>query len=480
MNIVELIRQETHDFAHKTAMVEGSGQIDYRTLLDRIGALSRRLTDLKIGDGQRIAFRCGDGIDYVIGALALLECGAAVVPLADSLTPPEIAETIERIDVNGVLTHGSLPRSGDDESAEPIDGLFRFRSRNARAEMDRHCRDLGAAFIRFSSGTTGQSKGVIISHRSIIERTDAANRGLSVSDRDVILWVLAMSHHFVVSILLFLRRAATIVVANKRFPFSVIEAAQSTAFTFIYGSPVHFYLLAMSGQVSPQSMKNVRMALSTSMKMPPGIREPFTKKFGIAPAEAYGIIEIGLPFINTESGGESTVGRVLPDYQLRLDNPDARGVGEVLLKGKGMFDAYVSPWRLRDQVLEEGWFRTGDLGRLDERGRLSLLGRSKTVIVCAGMKVFPEEVEAVINSMPGVKESLVSPREHPQYGQMPIAQVVVNDNVVDAAKVIAELRGHCCKRLSSYMVPIEFQLASSLPKTPSGKLARSATGAAKI
>ncbi|HEX4055316.1 MAG TPA: class I adenylate-forming enzyme family protein [Tepidisphaeraceae bacterium] len=476
MNIVELIRRETRQHAARTAIVEGSRTIAYGELLDRITALGKLLADRNIGPGQRIAFRCADGIDYVIGALALLDCGAAVVPVSDSLTAGEVLETIQRIDVNGVLTHHSLPESDGGESAEIIDDVFLWRSRPGSAELDHRCRDLGAAFIRFSSGTTGESKGVVISHRSIEQRTDAANRGLAISDRDVILWVLGMSHHFVVSILLFLRRAAMIVVANQRFPFSVLEATERLRFTFIYGSPVHFYLLAVSNLVSPESLGSVRMAISTSMKMPPEIFDQFSKKFGLAPSEAYGIIEIGLPFINTEAGaaGQNTVGRILPDYQLRIENPDSEGVGEVLVKGKGMFDAYFSPWRLRDECLRDGWFDTGDLGRVDEQGRLHLLGRSKTVIVCAGMKVFPEEVEEIINSMPGVRESLVLGREHPQFGQTPVAHVVIAGNADDPAKVIGELRAYCLKRLSSYKVPVEFRQVSSLPKTVSGKLARSA------
>jgi acyl-CoA synthetase (AMP-forming)/AMP-acid ligase II len=480
MNIVDLIRRETRQHADRTAIVEGSRSITYCQLLGRITALSQILINRKIGPGHRVAFRSADGIDYVVGALALLACGAAVVPVADSLTAGEVLETVERIDVNGILTHRGLPRLEGDDAAEMVDEIFSWRPRPASAELDQRCRDLGAAFIRFSSGTTGQSKGVVISHRSIEQRTDAANRGLQISDRDVILWVLGMSHHFVVSILLFLRRAATIVVANQRFPFSVLEAAERVRFTFIYGSPVHFYLLAVSNLVSPQSLSSVRMAISTSMKMPPEIFAQFSQKFGIAPSEAYGIIEIGLPFINTEAGeaGKNTVGRILPDYQLRVENPDSDGVGEVLVKGQGMFDAYFSPWQLREDCLRDGWFDTGDLGRVDEQGRLQLLGRSKTVIVCAGMKVFPEEVEQVINSMPGVKESLVQGQEHPQFGQTPVAQVVVAGNVIQPATVVEQLRAYCLKRLSSYKVPVEFREVRTLPKTVSGKVARSSTPAA--
>jgi long-chain acyl-CoA synthetase len=239
---------------------------------------------------------------------------------------------------------------------------------------------------------------------------------------------------------------------------------------------VHYYLLSASDAVSPDALKHVRMAISTSMKLPPEIGAAFTKKFALSPREAYGIIEIGLPFINTDApgatGGENTVGRLLPDYQLRIDHADERGVGEVWIKGKGMFDGYFSPWRPRNECMDDGWFHTGDLGRVDEHGRLALLGRSKTVIVCAGMKVFPEEVEHTINAHPQVRESLVRGREHPQFGQVPIADVILAADVSDADQLLADLRSHCFARLSSYKVPVEFRAVDSLPRTPSGKLAR--------
>jgi len=474
MNIVDTIRDETRLLGGRTAIVEGDRTIRYDQLLSRIATLGKILEARKIGIGQRIAFRCSDGIDYVAGALAILQSGAAVVPVPDTLTQTEIHETVERIEVQGIVSHRDLARSNDEPNAEPLDETFVWQPRHAGSALDERCRELRPAFIRFSSGTTGQSKGVVLCHRSILERTDAANRGLAVTDRDVILWVLGMSHHFVVSILLFLRKGATIVVANRNFPFSVLDAAARFPITLIYASPVHYYLLGASDLVAPTALANLRLAVSTAMKMPREISTRFAAKFGIVPAEAYGIIEVGLPFINIDphSADENSVGRILPAYQLRIANPDSEGIGEVLLKGKGMFDAYVSPWRLRDECLDDGWFHTGDLGRLDSEARLSLLGRSKTVIVCAGMKVFPEEVEETINAMSGVVESLVFGREHPQFGQTPVAQIALSADAGEPQRFVESLRAHCLERLSSYKVPVEFQIVPALPKTPSGKLRR--------
>ncbi len=473
MNIVDTIREETRSLGERAAIVEGEQSITYEQLLAHITNLSRTLAGRDIGIGRRIALRCSDGIDYVVAALAILQSGAAVVPIADTLTRDEIEETVDRIDVHGILSHRDLPRPADEPAFETLDDMFIWQPRRAGSALDQRCRELQPAFIRFSSGTTGESKGVVLCHRSIIERTDAANQGLRVTDRDVILWVLGMSHHFVVSILLFLRKGATIIVANRNFPFSVLDAAGRFPITLIYASPVHYYLLGASDLVAPASLSKVRLAISTAMKMPRDISKRFADKFGVIPAEAYGIIEVGLPFINTDphDAEENSVGRILPDYQLRIASPDRDGIGEVLLKGKGMFDAYVSPWRLREECLDDGWFHTGDLGRLDAEERLTLLGRGKTVIVCAGMKVFPEEVEETINALPGVTESLVWGREHAQFGQTVAAQVVVRADAGDAATV-ESLRARCLERLSSYKVPAEFEIVSALPKTVSGKLAR--------
>ena len=168
---------------------------------------------------------------------------------------------------------------------------------------------INPAFIRFSSGTTGASKGVVLSHEAILERTDAADKGLRITSEDTVLWVLSMSFHFVVTILLFLRRAATIVLCSHDFPGSLVEGVAKHKGTFIYASPFHYNLLARSDLLSPGSLSNVRLAVSTAMQLPAAIAEQFSEKFGFELAEAYGIIEVGLPFINLAVREKKQAGR---------------------------------------------------------------------------------------------------------------------------------------------------------------------------
>ncbi|MFP4027665.1 MAG: class I adenylate-forming enzyme family protein [Candidatus Brocadiia bacterium] len=477
MNIAEKIRMENANRRDGAAVIEGSKQWTYGEVFQKIDVLRDLLAPRGIGPGTRVAFRCEDGIEYIAWSLALLESGAAIVPVSTDLTQTETNETLERIDVHGFLSQAENPGSspeGEVLTGHGFEEDFLWQAREPRGTAPEECEELNAAFIRFSSGTTGASKGVVLTHQSIIDRTDAANEALGISPEDIILWVLSMSHHFVVSILLFLRKGATIVIGHRDFPTSLLDAATEGDITFIYASPVHYEILAETDAVSAEDLGNVRIAISTAMKLPPAIARSFAEKFGFELAEAYGIIEVGLPFINLNPGRTSrgSVGRMLDAYKLKIDNKDDSGVGEVFVRGQGMFDAYFSPWCPREEALEDGWFRTGDLGKLDEEDNLQIVGRSKTVIVCAGMKVFPVEVEAVLNAHPAVEESLVYGADHPTYGQIPEARIVPADPEADTAELTDQLRKFCYDRLTAYKVPKAFIFVEDLPRTPSGKLVR--------
>jgi long-chain acyl-CoA synthetase len=152
---------------------------------------------------------------------------------------------------------------------------------------------------------------------------------------------------------------------------------------------------------------------------------------------------------------------------VRIVKPDSAGVGKICIKGKGMFDAYFWPWLRR----RNDWFDTGDLGWIDDNGFLYIVGRENNVINFAGMKIFPYEVEAVLNQHPAVKESLVYGVPHAQYGQLPSARIILQNNIEEKFDP-NEVRKFCYQHLASYKVPKEFYCVSELEKTSSGKLKR--------
>ncbi len=401
---------------------------------------------------------------------------AAIVPLAPALNGIEVEDVVERMDAAFLLFDPAHlgGAAGEDVALPACAGLrLRIRRRATTGAVPAAFAALNPAFVRFSSGTTGTSKGVLLSHETILARTDAADAGLRITSDDTVLWVLSMSYHFVVSILLFLRRGATIVICPTPFLGPMREGLATHRATVTYASPFHYQLAAASHDFAADAFANVRLAISTAMALPGATAQRFAERFRTDLCGAYGIIEVGLPFMDGIDGRRraGSVGRALPAYEVRIDAPDADGGGEILLRGPGMFDAYVSPWRLREDALDDGWFRTGDVGHVDADGFLFISGRTKSVINFAGLKVFPTEVEETLDAHPDVRESLVHGADHATYGQLPAARVVPRDGV-DERALERDLRAWCRARLAPFKVPATFEFVRSLPRTASNKLSR--------
>jgi long-chain acyl-CoA synthetase len=476
VNIFQTIKQETSNFKDKTAIIEGERSISYSQLILSVERIASSLKKNGIRPLHRVGFLCSDSIDYITTSLAVLSMSAVIVPIAVEHTESEVNDILDSIAVDWLIFEKGFYNHEEARvlrSEGFVEKDFCMIRKNSGRKVHSEYFRINPAFIRFSSGTTGTSKGVVLSHETIIERTSAANKGLNITPDDVILWVLSMSFHFVVTILLFLRRAATIVLCGNPFPESLLEAITKYQGTFIYASPFHYNLLTLTDMLSPESLKNIRLAVSTTMKLPEDIAEKFYAKFGIELSEAYGIIEVGLPFINLsrDKTKRNSVGKILPDYEVRLFNKDSNGVGQIHIRGKGIFDAYFLPWQDRKSILKDGWFNTGDLGKIDRDGFLTIVGRDKDVINFAGMKVFPYEVESVINQFPGVIESLVYGEAHPYYGHLPVAKIVLKNGTADAT-VIDDLRRFCYQKLAQYKVPKSFEIIKKLPRTKSGKIKR--------
>ncbi len=470
MNIVELIFTENSDHSG-AALIEGGRSVSYPELFRNVRSVARELETLGVKKGAYVAICMRGGVDYIVISLAVLLCGGVLVPIIETAGEEEIGDVIRTAGVEILISGRRL--SGLQQlvfsSGIFLKTILVFRTAQV-AMRDQRIKAIDAAFVRFSSGTTGASKGVVLSHRAIQERTDAADKTLKMTRHDRVIWVLNMSFHFVVTILLFLRRGSAIVICEEDFPQSFMRSITEGMPTFLYASPFHYSLLAKTSGLSRDIFRNVRLAISTAMSLSVETAEGFYAVSGIYPSQAYGIIEVGLPFVNISQDRAKllSVGKLLPDYQLKLGDPDAQGRGRIFLKGKGMFDAYLQPTQLASEILTDGWFDTGDIGRLDEEGYLFITGRTKNVINFCGMKIFPEEVEAVLNRYPGIKESRVYGKGHPQYGQIVYADIVAAESMV-----LDDLRLDCYRKLAKYKVPKEFSFVDVLPKTASGKVRRS-------
>lgn len=462
VNIVDVVRGQA-GLDRRLAVSRGETSVTYGELLAAAGRLRGFLTEkCGVAKHSRVALLCEDSIEYVITALALLDADAVMVPASPSLSAREFDSLCERMHVNHVIRGQSAESLA--KTADISESLSIYAAGKDIEPFGKPVRD--PAFIRFSSGTTGMSKGVLLTHAAIIERTNAADERLGITDGDTVGWFLSMSWHFVVTILLFLQRGAHIVLAGDKFPKGAIDAFRRHPPTFMYASPFHYAFLTRSDDFPGELLSRVRMAVSTATALEKTVAEDFAGKFGLGLTQAYGIIEVGLPFINdrTDDAHIDSVGRILPAFRMRLEDTDGHGRGRILLKGRGMYEGYVSPWRERGE-----WFDTGDIGEL-KNGYLFIRGRHKNVINYNGMKIFPEEVEQVILRFEGIREARVYGQPHKLYGRLPVAEYVVSDGIEDIS--LPALRQFLRERLDVYKIPKEFIRTETIGKTLSGKIRR--------
>ncbi|MDH3981937.1 MAG: acyl--CoA ligase [Kiritimatiellaceae bacterium] len=449
MNIVDLIRSETAELPKgKIAVCCDRGDLSYTELFEKVDAVVSRLKEQGFLPLERVGLAFPDGADYVVMSLAILSIGGVLIPVSAGAADEVVEDILEKTAATGLIV--------------PAEDGFRLERRVPNILLPDEFAEMQPAFIRFSSGTTSASKGVLLTHPEIAERTRVADQALKITSEDTVYWLLSMSFHFVVTILLFLRRGATISLCSEQFPYSFLSAVERGGGTFIYGTPVHYRTLTENQSIGADALSGVRMAVSTAMKLTDETADAFNRKFGLTLQEAYGLIEAGLPFVNTSGEGDS-VGRPLHGFEIEIRDVDERGVGEVWLRGPGMYSAYLHPWRRR---LPDEWFATGDVGKCDAEGALHLLGRTKNLVNFAGMKVFPYEVEAVLERCEGVEAALVYAEPHPRYGQLPCAKVVAPGLTEE------KVQRFCYEHLESYKVPKKIEIVGCLERTGSGKIKR--------
>jgi acyl-CoA synthetase (AMP-forming)/AMP-acid ligase II len=479
MNVAELLQDTATRHSHRSAAtdVRSGRTLSYGELAVEAERIAAFLRARGVEPGQRIGLRAPNGLGYLAAAFGLLGTGACLVPLSESLTPTETAEILERVDVNGCLAwpganppHGAGDRVG--VAGGVADGfMFDWVDRDAGGPVE--LASVHPAFIRFTSGTTAHSKGVVLSYEATAARVEAADRVLRFSEDDRILWVLPLAYHFAVTIVGYVRAGAHILLCPDTLPRSVVDAIRELRATVFYASPLHFERLANLPPAAP--LASLRLALSTSAPITPAVMERFQSVQGVSVGQAYGLIEAGLPCIRLPADGlpATSVGRAVPGYEIAVLGEagaalPADAAGEIGVRGDGLFSAYYAPWQLRDQVTRNGWFLTGDIGHVDRSGALHLEGRQKAVIFVGGLKFFPEEVEACINTFPGIRESRVLGRPHARLGEVPQAEIVLASPGCD----LDALRTHCVRALSSYKVPVEFTVVGAIARTPGGKILR--------
>jgi long-chain acyl-CoA synthetase len=474
--VYEILRSAAQQWPGNPAVYDELGVMSFSELFNEAEEMRLQLKRLGIKEGMGIGVMAANGRHFIIGIFAAVGCGAAVMPMSPQLKKAEIDEILQEAKLHAVIDDRSSIQPLDTiETVIPLKkGSFRFSYTHVHESVAFAPFVHQPAFIRFTSGTTGKSKGVIVSHRSVIERIDAANLGLELGSADTVVWVLPMAYHFMVSVILYIKFGAAIAVAKDFLAKNIMEITNLHQGTLLYASPVQIRLLA--NDTGTEQMPSLKKVISTSAAISADVCKAFKERFNLDVSQAYGIIEIGLPMLNFVKSAEhpEAVGYALPGYTVDIldehNNPLPNGsIGNLGIKGPGMFDAYLIPPTLRKDVLQNGYFLTADHASRTDDGLIKIEGRSKTVINISGLKVFPEEVEAVLEMIPEIKQARISSSPHPLLGQIIVGEIVLDEGAtIDVEDVLT----YCKKRLSAFKAPQRLTIVKSLPMTGSGKLQR--------
>jgi malonyl-CoA/methylmalonyl-CoA synthetase len=338
------------------------------------------------------------------------------------------------------------------------------------------------AMILYTSGTTGRSKGAMITHGNVMATVTGLLAAWAWEPADRLLLTLPLfhTHGLVVGLHCALAAGATVEL-RRRFEAAAVlaELLQGTASLF-FGVPTLYVRLVdelrKSGDRS--ALARMRLFCSGSAPLAPETFEAFRELTGHAILERYGMTETGMNLSNLYAGARvpGSVGTPLPGVSARI--VDAQGLdlfpgneGELLVRGGNVFPGYwQAPEKTAESFLHDDlgrrWFRTGDLARQDpETGFFTLLGRRTELIISGGFNIYPREIEELLQSYPGVREAAVVGRAHPEWGEVPEAFLVV-DREIDTNELIAWSRG----QLAAFKVPRTIHIVDTLPRNALGKV----------
>ena len=497
------------------AMIDGSRSISYSKMLKAARSAASELKTSGIKDYAKCVLIGNDSPEYIYTALGILANKGVFVSAGKEITNSHFNELLTKISVDfailekdfckklipedykryrsfkignkqfhifckNPLGSGSGLLKAQELGSKILPGSLRRKNEhvNSTSLTPKDFCKINPAFIRFTSGTTGESKGVVLSHQTIRERTESANSALNITEDDRVLWLLPMAYHFAVTIMLFLRKGCTLDIAvddnSKNVIAKLLNSTKSSP-TFVYATPYHYGNMVREAEAKEKSADiadSVRLLISTAMPLTEELSAKFAQTFNRRLNQAYGIIECGLPCVNTSPTEQNvlSVGQHLPGYQLRIALEYKQDkTGEILIKGPGFFDAYFDPWLTSEKILSKGWFHTGDMGCFCSDGTLQIVGRKKSVINFLGLKIFPEQVEQVLLQHPSVADVRVFGEDHADFGQIVIAEIAPEKN-----KKINEIKmtKFCAETLSQQEIPQEFRTVKKISKTASGKVKR--------
>jgi long-chain acyl-CoA synthetase len=468
MSLAQAVEESLRRHPDKVISRDGDAEFTGEQLLDGCRRAAGRLATTTAG--ERVGLLLPSCAAYPAALVGALWGGKVAVPLNPMLKPGELAFLFEDAAIDTVVVaEATAPLvAGLGVRAVPVTDLLAF---DGPAPVEPRAADADApAVMLYTSGTSGKPKGVPLTHTNLLSNARAVIDRAGLGPDEVFLGVLPMFHAFGLtgSMLMPLLLGAEVTYQGRFHPDRSAAAIAERKVSVFIAVPTVFGLLARV-RSHDEGLRGVRLPVSGGEALPAAYREAYRQRFGRDVLEGYGLTETS-PVLAVNLPGENrpgTVGKPLPGVQVRLAGED----GEIQVRGPNVMKGYYNrPEENAQAFTADGWFRTGDMGKLDADGYLSITGRIKELIIRGGEKVVPREVEEVLGQFPGVQEAAVIGEPDGDRGEAVVAFVVPGDEPPTAEA----LRDFCRARLAEFKVPRRITIARDLPRGPTGKLLKRA------
>lgn len=484
MELGQILRLAARRAPERTAIIADGRRLDYREYDRLANRFANFLIAQGVGPGDRIATALFNSPEYGIVHFGNARAGSVLVHIPPLYAAAEIAEIVERTrprllvvdaavqDRIGAEVRSAVPTVMVAGSPDFEGALAAVSDRPTALPID----PAAPVAMTFTGGTTGRPKGAVVSHTARYVSAASTAREHQVTEQDVVGVVVPMFH--AVGLMIWYQaailRASTAVIFRKWDPGEFIAATERHGISSVFLVPVQVRDLLRSPAFDPKRLASLKNMGVGGAPTPPGLIEEcrdalphcgYTDHYGQSET---GPLTILKPRDTEEHAG--TVGRAAEGVELRIVDGDGRPVppgtvGELVTRGPYLMEGYFRDEEETARYFRGGWGWTGDLGRADEDGYVTLVGRSRETIISGGFNIHPSEVETALATHPAVEDCAVFGVPDERWGEAPIAYVVAGVDVPPE-----ELVAHCTERLARYKRPREIVFADAIPRTPSGKV----------
>jgi malonyl-CoA/methylmalonyl-CoA synthetase len=458
-------------------------KLSYGELAAQSARFAAALEQLGVAPGDRVLVQVEKSVEAVLLYIACLSSGAVFVPVNTANTANEVEHFLKDsrprlavIDPARRSLIEPMATAAGTAHVEDLDaegrGSLSDRARlGAAGPRQTHDPEPNAlASIIYTSGTTGRSKGAMVTRANLASNAAVLAAAWHFSRHDVLLHVLPLFHIHGLFVAINTALASTSSVLFMRKFEAATTLEQMPRATVFMGVPTHYTRLLHHRALSRESTGGMRLFVSGSAPLPAQTHEEFRQRTGHVILERYGmsetLINTSNPYLGERLPG--SVGPPLPGTSIRIAPSSEGDIGILEVKGANVFAGYwMDEAKTRAEFSADGWFSTGDLGRIDARGYVHIVGRAKDLVISGGYNVYPKEVEAELDAVSGVLESAVFGVPHPDFGEGVTAAVVAKSgSTVSEQDILSAIES----RLARYKVPKRVLLIEELPRNTMGKV----------